>query len=668
MASREGLFKAAGIIAFVSIVSKLLGFARETSLAAVFGATYATDAYLVAQTIPMLVFAAVGAALGNTFIPVFSQVRQDRGREAAFRMASSVINATLVLSLGCVAVGEAFAGPLAHLVAPGFQGPVHALTVTMSRVMFPMVLFQGLSGILTGMLQTEGNFAVPALVSLAFNAVLIASILGLGPVFGIGAVAAGTVAAVAAQAVFQVPALVRLGYRWEPVLDLRDPGLRRIGALVGPVLVATAVGQLGLVVDRVLASSLAEGSVAALNYGNRLMGLVPGVFGLAIITVMYPTLAGFAAARDFARFGRAFAEAAKMINFILVPVAVGMAVLRVPLVRLAFERGAFDAQATEATAWALLFFCVGVGVFTLRDMANRAFFALQDTTTPMIVGAASVGINIVANLLLVGPLKHGGLALGTSLAGVFGVGVLLWRLRERVRALATTAMPGTTAPTAMTAMPGTTATMATTLTVMTATTPMMAAAAQAATLPGATASAEAPTAVSGTGAVAGAVAGAARCMAMPQAPAAPASPAQPNVDVPCLSGGADAVGLSDDSAPRQRAAVFAAAQLDQTETGSPPGIGGRAILSSLWRVVLASAAMGVLVQLSYSALEARVPGGSIFAQAVRLFGAVGVGVVSYAALVWVLRVPEARLVVDTGCKVLQRATALARRHRVPIRI
>ncbi|MGE5594227.1 MAG: murein biosynthesis integral membrane protein MurJ [Betaproteobacteria bacterium] len=590
MASREGLFKAAGIIAFVSVVSKLLGFAREASLAAVFGATYATDAYLVGQTIPMLVFAAVGAALGNTFIPVFCQIRQDRGREAAFRMASSVINATLVLSLGCVAVGEAFAGPLARLVAPGFQGPVHALTVTMSRVMFPMILFQGLSGILTGMLQTEGNFAVPALVSLAFNAVLIASILGLGPVFGIGAVAAGTVAAVAAQAVFQVPALVRLGYRWEPVLDLRDPGLRRIGALVGPVLVATAVGQLGLVVDRVLASSLAEGSVAALNYGNRLMGLVPGVFGLAIITVMYPTLAGFAAERDFARFGRAFAEAAKMINFILVPVAVGMAVLRVPLVRLAFERGAFDARATEATAWALLFFCVGVGVFTLRDMVNRAFFALQDTTTPMIVGAASVGINVVANLLLVGPLKHGGLALGTSLAGVFGVGVLLWRLRERVRAL------GTTAPTTTTAL------------------------------------------------------------------AAPASPAQPNVDAPCLTSGADTVGLSDDSAPRQRAAVFAAAQLDQTETGSPPGIGGRAILSSLWRVLLASAVMGVLVQLSHTALEARVPGGSIPAQAARLFGAVAVGVVSKAALVWVLRGPEAGLGLQTSFWVHHRGNATLRRR------
>ncbi|MGE5586216.1 MAG: murein biosynthesis integral membrane protein MurJ [Bacillota bacterium] len=582
MASREGLFKAAGIIVFVSVLSKLLGFARETSLAAVFGATYATDAYLVGQTIPMLVFAAVGAALGNTFIPVFSQVRRDHGREAAFRMASSVINSTVVLSLGCVVVGECFAGPVARLVAPGFEGHVRALTVSMSRIMFPMVLFQGLSGILTGMLQTEGNFTTPALVSLAFNAVLIASILGLGPVFGIGAVAAGTVVAVAAQALLQMPALARLGYKWEPVLDFRDPGLRRIGALVGPVLLATAVGQLGLVVDRVLASGLAEGSVAALNYGNRLMGLVPGVFGLAIITVMFPTLAGFAAARDFARFGRAFAEAAKMINFILVPVAVGMAVLRVPLVRLAFERGAFDARATEATAWALLFFCVGVAVFTLRDMVNRAFFALQDTTTPMIVGAASVGLNIVLNLLLVGPLKHGGLALATSLAGVFGVAVMLWMLRVRVRAMG----------------------------------------------------------------------------AMPPA----------KTDGQHLTGDAGARGLSGSPDAQQTATVLSAARRDRTEGDRAEGIGGRAILSSLWRVVLASGVMGALAHASYSALEARLPGGGVPAQATRLFVAVAVGIVSYAALVWAFRVPEARIVLDTACKVLRRGIATARRRcRAPVR-
>ncbi|MBE3575647.1 MAG: murein biosynthesis integral membrane protein MurJ [Firmicutes bacterium] len=530
MTAREGLFKAAGIVAVVSVISKFLGFAREASMAAVFGATHATDAYLMGQTIPSLIFASVGAALGTTFIPVFSQVRQERGREAAFRMASSVINATVLLSFLFIAVGELLAGPLTRLVAPGFRGPVYALTVDMTRIMFPMVLFQALSGLMAGMLQTDGNFTVPAVVGLAFNVVLITAILGLGPVFGIQAVAVATVFSIAVQVVLQVPAMWRLGYRWHPILDLRDPGLRRIGALVGPVLVATAVGQAGTLVDRMLASGLAAGSVAALNYANRLMGLVPGVIGTAITTVMYPTLAKLAAEKDWSRFGKAFAEAAKMINFVMIPVAVGMAVLRVPLVRLVFERGAFDARATEATAWALLFFCLGVAVFTLRDMISRAFFAFQDTKAPMIIGMAGVGINIVLNLLLVGPLQQGGLALATSLAGVFGVGALLWMLRVRVKAVSSEALSANAAP-----------------------------------------------------------------------------------------GGS-----------------------------KPAGICGKAILSSLWRVIVASALMGGAVWLAYGWLEARVPGGGVVAQAVRLFGAVGTGVVVYAALVWVLGVPEARTALEVA--------------------
>ncbi|MBE3584481.1 MAG: murein biosynthesis integral membrane protein MurJ [Limnochordaceae bacterium] len=550
MSAREGLFKAAGIVAAVSILSKILGFAREASMAAVFGATHATDAYLMGQTIPTLIFASMGAALGTTFIPVFSQVQQERGREAAFRMANSVVNAAVLLAVIFIAVGELLAGPLARIVAPGFHGPVYELTVEMSRIMFPMVLFQVLSGLMAGMLQTHGNFTVPAVVGLAYNVIIISAILGLGPVFGVKAVGMATVLSIAVQVVLQVPALWRLGYRWRPVLDLRDPGLRRIGTLVGPVLVATAVGQAGTLVDRMLASGLEAGSVAALNYANRLMGLVPGIIGTAVVTVMYPTLAKLAAEKDWARFGRAFAESVKMINFILIPVAVGLAVLSVPLVRLVFERGAFDARATQATAWALLFFCLGVATFTLRDMISRAFFAFQDTKAPMIIGMAGVGINIVLNLLLVGPLQQGGLALATSLAGLFGVVALLWILKVRMRAVSSN--PGCTR----------------------------------------SASAEGPV------------------------------------------GSADGV--------------------------SPVGIGGKAILSSLWRVMVASGLMGVVVWLAYGWLQGRVPGDGVVAQAMRLFGAVGAGIVSYAGLVWVLGVPEARTALEVIVKGWHKGWARAR--------
>lgn len=533
MTAKEGLLKAAGIVAALSVISKFLGFAREASLAAVFGATYATDAYLMGQTIPVAIFSAVSAALGSTFIPVFSQVRQAHGRDAAHKMVSSVINATLLLAVAFIAVGEFFAGPLTRLVAPGFQGEVYALTVSMTRIMFPMILFQALSGLLTGMLQADDNFAVPAMTSLAYNITIIGSIIFLGPKFGIRAVGAGTVVAIAVQVVLKLPAIARTGYRWSPILNLNDPGLRRMGSLIGPVLLATFAGQASTLVNRMLVSGLAEGSLAALNYATRLMGLVPGVVGTSIITVMYPTLSRLSAADDWQRYSKAFSESIKMISFVLIPAAVGMAVLRVPMVRVVFERGAFDSEATQATAWALLFLSPAVALFTLRDMTNRAFYALQDTTSPMVVSIFSAGINIVLNLILVGPLAQGGLALANTLSSAFGAGVLLWILRKKLRG---------------------------------------------------------------------------------------------------------------------------------TESSSPVSLGGKAIINSLWRVLLASGIMGVVVWFTYGTVQIYIPGGAVLMQLARLLIAVLVGVVSYVALVFILRVPEARVVATTARSASRRILARTRAY------
>ena len=533
MTAKEGLLKAAGIVAALSVISKFLGFAREASLAAVFGATYATDAYLMGQTIPVAIFSAVSAALGSTFIPVFSQVRQAHGRDAAHKMVSSVINATVLLAVAFITIGEFFVGPLTRIVAPGFHGEVYALTVSMTRIMFPMVLFQALSGLLTGMLQADDNFAIPAMTSLAYNITIIGSILLLGSKFGIRAVGAGTVVAIAAQVVLKLPAIARTGYRWSPILNLNDPGLRRMGALIGPVLLATFAGQVSTLVNRMLVSGLAEGSLAALNYATRLMGLVPGVVGTSIITVMYPTLSRLSAADDWQRYSKAFSESIKMISFVLVPAAVGMAVLRVPMVRIVFERGAFDSAATQATAWALLFLSPAVALFTLRDMASRAFYALQDTTSPMMVSIFSAGINIVLNLVLVGPLAQGGLALANTLSSAFGAGVLLWILRKK---------------------------------------------------------------------------------------------------------------------------------LASTGSSSPVSLGGKAILDSLWRVLIASAIMGVVVWLTHGALEIYIPGSAVLMQLVCLAIAVIVGVICYVALVFILRVPEAGVVATTVRSVSRRILARTRAY------
>lgn len=430
--TKTGLVKAASIVAFLTIVSKVLGFIRETSLAAVFGATSDTDAYLLAQTIPYLLFATVSYALTTTFIPVYSHVREERGKEAGFRFANTVLWAVLLVAVVFVMAGEVLAEPLVRLVAPGLDGSVAELTEYLSRILFPMMIFQLLSGVVTGILQAEGEFAVPTAAGLAQNIAIITSILAFGPRYGIASVAVGTMVGAGLAFAVKLPALARTGFRWRAVFNIHDPGLRRMVILMLPAILSAGASQVNTLVDRMLASGLPEGRVAALNYANRLMQLAPGIIGASITTVIYPTLAKLAAQKNWDRFNDALVRSLSFVHFLLVPVATGVLVLREPLVRIVYERGAFDAAATHETAWALLFFSLGIAMFTMRDLISRAFFTLQDTKTPLILGVVTVAINVVLNLLLVGPLEQGGLALATVIATTLGffLGLIAFRRKK----------------------------------------------------------------------------------------------------------------------------------------------------------------------------------------------------------------------------------------------
>lgn len=427
--TKSGLVKAASIVAFLTIGSKIVGFFRETSLAAVFGATSDTDAYLLAQTIPLLLFSTVSYSLTTTFIPVYSHVREQRGKESGFRFANTVIWAVLIVAVLFVVCGEALAEQLVRLVAPGLDGPVAELTAYLSRIIFPMMIFQLLSGVVTGILQADGEFAVPTAAGLVQNIAIILSVMAFGPRFGIASVAVGTAVGAGLTFVVKLPALARTGFRWSAIFDLRDPGLRRMAILMLPAILSAGAGQINTLVDRMLASGLPEGRVAALNYANRLMQLAPGIVGASITTVIYPTLAKLAARKDWERFNEGLVSSLSFVHFLLIPIVVGVLVLREPLVRIVYERGAFDAAATQETASALLFFSIGIAVFSMRNLISRAFFTLQDTKTPLVLGVVTVGVNIALNLMLVGPLEQGGLALATVVATTLGfvLGLIAFR-------------------------------------------------------------------------------------------------------------------------------------------------------------------------------------------------------------------------------------------------
>lgn len=432
--TKSTLARAASVVAFLTVVSKILGFIREASLAAAFGATSSTDAYLVAQTIPYLLFATASYALTSTFIPVYATIREERGNDAASAFATTTIWVVACIGIILVIVGEALAAPIVRIVAPGFGGQLVDLTAYLSRIIMPMMVFQLLSGVLTGILQADGQFAVPTAANLLQNVSIIISITVFGSRYGITAVAVGTLIGAILSTAVKAPALRLTTFQWQQTPDLRDPGLKRVGILVLPAIVGAGAGELNTLVDRILASGLPEGSVSALNYANRLMQLAPAIIGTSITTVVYPTLARMAAKQDRENLVHGLVDSLNLLHFMLVPIAVGVLVLREPLVRVVFQRGVFDDAATRETAWALLFLSLGIAVFAMRDLVYRAFFAMQDTTIPMFLGIAAVSVNVVLNLLLVGPLRQGGLALATTIAGCVAlvVGLVAFRRRSSV--------------------------------------------------------------------------------------------------------------------------------------------------------------------------------------------------------------------------------------------
>lgn len=426
------IVKAAGLVSVALALSRVLGYAREALLAARFGATYTTDAYVVAHDIPTTLFASISAALVMVFIPVYRNVLEQDGEQAGWRLVNTVLNASVLLAVVLMALGFVVAPMAVPLLVPGLPEQALNLATALTRTMLPMVLFVAIAGVGAAVLNANRRFTVPSLVGFVNNVAVVAALLLVTGATQIFWVAGAVVLGALLSAAIQLPLLPGLGFRYQLVIDWRNPWLRRILHLIVPVLITTIAVQLQNFVDRYLASRLAEGSISALNYAVRLNSLPYGVIGVAITTVLYPNLAELAARGERAEMRRTMARGLRTLAFVLVPMALAVIVFCQPLVQIVFQRGAFDPDATTATATALRFYAAGILFFGWIDFLNRCLFALQDTVTPMWVAVGMVGLNIGFSLLLVGPLAHGGLALGTSLSAAVGTGLLLLHLRRKL--------------------------------------------------------------------------------------------------------------------------------------------------------------------------------------------------------------------------------------------
>jgi putative peptidoglycan lipid II flippase len=440
-AASPQLARSAGVIGAATMTSRVLGLVRDQVLAFLFGAGDQMDAYNIAFRIPNLVrdlFAE--GAMSAAFVPTFTRTLAIEGRERAWRLGNLVVNALLLATGIIVAAGMVFAEPLVTAFASAYAAVPGKLelTVSLTRVMFPFLVLVAVATALMGMLNSLHRFFIPAVSPAMFNVGSIVCTLGLAPVMPmlgwpvIMAPAIGVLVGGFGQMAVQWPSLRREGYRYQPVLDVRDEGLRRVLALMGPGVVGLAAVQINLFVNSILATGEGTSAVSALSYAFRLMYMPIGIFGVSIATAVVPTLSRQAAKNDAAGMRETVSNGLRMMLMLNVPATVGLMVLATPIVALIFEHGAFTPAHTAATAAALAFYAPGLVGYSAVKIAVPSFYSLRDSRTPVIVSAATVLLNVVLNLTLVRVMGFTGLALGTAASAIFNASVLLWLLRARL--------------------------------------------------------------------------------------------------------------------------------------------------------------------------------------------------------------------------------------------
>ncbi len=418
--------RSAGTVSVAVMCSRLLGLVREQAFAALFGAGYYFDSFVVAFRIPNMLRDLFGeGALSAAFVTVFSDYDSRRGTEETWRLASNVLlfMAMLlsILTLICIAFSDGIVRFLVDAEFEAVPGKVD-LTRLLTIIMFPFLILVSLSSVVMGILNTKGRFFVPALSSSFFNVGSIVGGVGLAfllPRFGQPAIvgmAIGTLIGGALQLLGQLPVLGKVGFVFRPHLNLRDPGLHRVLRLMVPALIGLAPLQINIFVNNYFASSLQEGSLSWLNYAFRLFWFPVGVFGVALSVATLPVIARHAAAKDMRRLRETYTSAITMVFCLAIPATVGLVLLAEPILRVIYQHGRFDAFSTMKTAEALVMYALGLFSYSAVKVIVPVFYALDRTRYPVMGSFLTTAVNVALILATIGQLEHRALALSISCA------------------------------------------------------------------------------------------------------------------------------------------------------------------------------------------------------------------------------------------------------------
>ncbi len=438
--SHGSIIKSTSIISGGTLTSRILGFTRDIILAKFFGTGFQADAFFVAFKIPNLFRDFVGEGAANSaVVPVFSEYLIQKDRKEFWHFVSVILALALISLSLLTLLGILLAPYIVRLIAPGFMSHPEKLylTIRLTKIMFPYLILIGLTAYSMAILYTFRSFTAPAFSPCLLNiAIIISALLSSRylsePVYGL---AAGVLVGGLLQLLIQIRPLLKKGIRLQKPLPLNHPGAIRVGKLLVPRIIGAGVYQLNVFIDTFcasLSSIIGVGGISAIYYSNRIIQFPMGVFGFALASAVLPTLSGLASQKNLHQLKTTVVFILENIFFVMFPFSIMLMILSAPIIRIFFERGQFDQYSTSITSWALLFYSIGLFSFGGIKILVTAFHALQDTKTPVKIAAVCLVVNAVLNIVLMIPLKVGGIALASSIAASIDFLWLFYHLDKRL--------------------------------------------------------------------------------------------------------------------------------------------------------------------------------------------------------------------------------------------
>lgn len=420
-----------------TLLGKVLGIVRDALLAYHYGIGTEATAFMAASSLPLNFFDfALGAAIGSAFIPVFSEIRKHKGEKEGLEFANEFVNLASLVALIVTIIGIYTAPFFIRLTAGGLTPETQILAVNLTRMMFPMLVFTAMAFTFVGILQTYGEFNVPAAISVLSNLVMIVYFVFFNSRFGVEGMAITVIIGWFLQMAIQIPFLHKKGYHYKPTLHFKGTYLKKVGILMLPILISTWVQPVNVLVNQRFASYISGGSaIVILTLANKVFIIIAGVFILAITNISFPSMSKFMARDDLEGFSDLVRQSLRMIIFFMVPLTVGVCIFSPLIIRVLYERGEFNA--TAETASALIFYTFGIVFYGLREVLNKAFFSAQDTKSPMRIGVIGITFNIVMSAVLVRAMGVNGLALAATLSALLMSILLLIQFNQKIHKVLT---------------------------------------------------------------------------------------------------------------------------------------------------------------------------------------------------------------------------------------